>query len=193
MSPFEQALPEADCLLSTDFGHLCYTDSRAYHSPPLPLSVAFRRESDEEHLEPRFELPIPPGPNIVTARGYALIAARAAEFEALLAAAPTDDARKAALRDARYWRQRLVSAQVAPVPDGETVAIGTRATILRDGKPRTLEIVGHDESDPATDRIAFTAPLARALLGCAVGDEAELAGAAISITAIEVVVPEREG
>ena len=30
------------------------------------MSVAFRRESDEEHLEPKFELPIPPGPNYVT-------------------------------------------------------------------------------------------------------------------------------
>ena len=37
------------------------------------MSVAFRRESDEEHKEPRFELPIPPGPNLVTARGLKLI------------------------------------------------------------------------------------------------------------------------
>ena len=27
------------------------------------MSVAFRRESDEEHLEPIFEIPLPPGPN----------------------------------------------------------------------------------------------------------------------------------
>ena len=33
------------------------------------MSVAFRRESDDEHMEPKFELPIPPGPNWVTARG----------------------------------------------------------------------------------------------------------------------------
>ena len=45
------------------------------------MSVAFCRESDEEHLEPKFELPIPPGPNLVTPRGLALI-------EALDAAAP---------------------------------------------------------------------------------------------------------
>lgn len=37
------------------------------------MSVAFRRESDDEHLEPVFELPIPPGPNLVTERGLALI------------------------------------------------------------------------------------------------------------------------
>ena len=37
------------------------------------MSVAFRREGDDEHLEPKFEIPIPPGPNLVTARGAALI------------------------------------------------------------------------------------------------------------------------
>ena len=37
------------------------------------MSVAFRRDSDEEHLEPKFELPVPVGPNLVTARGLALI------------------------------------------------------------------------------------------------------------------------
>ena len=33
------------------------------------MSVAFRRESDEEHKEPRFEIPIPVGPNLVTPAG----------------------------------------------------------------------------------------------------------------------------
>ena len=27
------------------------------------MSVAFRRESDEEHKEPKFEIPLPSGPN----------------------------------------------------------------------------------------------------------------------------------
>ena len=40
------------------------------------MSVAFRRESDEEHLEPKFELPIPPGPNFVTPGGLAQIEGR---------------------------------------------------------------------------------------------------------------------
>jgi hypothetical protein len=51
------------------------------------MSVAFRRESDDEHLEPRFELPIPPGPNLVTTRGRALIDERVADLESALAAA----------------------------------------------------------------------------------------------------------
>jgi hypothetical protein len=49
------------------------------------MSVAFRRESDEEHLEPRFELPIPSGPNLVTQRGLQLIRERVDELEALAA------------------------------------------------------------------------------------------------------------
>ena len=153
------------------------------------MSVAFRRDSDEEHLEPRFELPIPPGPNLVTPRGYALIEARNAELEQRLSTELTEEDRKAVLRDARYWRSRLASAQPAPLPDGETVAIGTRVTFRREGKTRTLDIVGHDESDPASDRIAFSAPLARALLGCAVGDEADMPGAAAVVVIAITIAP----
>lgn len=152
------------------------------------MSVAFRRDCDEEHLEPRFELPIPPGPNLVTPRGYGLIAARVAELEAGLAGDLGDDERKALLRDARYWRSRLTSAQVMPPPSGDTVAIGTRVTIDRDGQTRTYEIVGHDESDPGSDRIAFTSPLARALIGAEVGQACEFPNSdePITVTAIAV-------
>jgi len=138
------------------------------------MSVAFRRESDEEHLEPRFELPIPPGPNLVTARGFALIEARLAEVEARLATALVEEERKTVLRDARYWRHQLTSAQVVPVPDGETVAIGTVVTIDQDdGNQRRIEIVGHDEADPQAGKLVFSAPLARALIGAEVGEEVE--------------------
>lgn len=153
------------------------------------MSVAFRRESDEEHLEPKFELPIPPGPNLVTERGYAMIEARNAALERELAAETDEERRKKILRDLRYWRSRLASAQVAPLPTGETVAFGTRVAFERDGKQHRLDIVGHDESDPGSDRIAFSAPLARALIGAEAGDEVELAGAdaAINVLAIEPI------
>jgi transcription elongation GreA/GreB family factor len=152
------------------------------------MSVAFRRDSDEEHLEPKFELPLPPGQNLVTARGYALIEERNAELEQMLATELAEDQRKSVLRDARYWRSRLASAHLAPLPDGDTVAIGTRVTIVRDGRTRTFDIVGHDESDPAGDRIAFSAPLSRALLGCLAGTEVDVPGtsAPVLITAIAI-------
>ena len=152
------------------------------------MSVAFRRESDEEHLEPRFELPIPPGPNLVTPRGLELIRARNEELEASLESPLSEEDRKAVLRDARYWRQRLASAELGPLADGTEVAFGTRVTFVRDGRTYVLDLVGHDESEPAANRIAFTAPLARALIGATVGDEVEFAGTdePIVITAIEV-------
>lgn len=141
------------------------------------MSVAFRRESDEEHLEPRFELPIPPGPNLVTARGFEQIRARNEEIETALEGPLSEDERKSVLRDARYWRQRLASAELAPPPDGDRVAFGTRVTFVRDGNVRTLDLVGHDESEPSANRISFIAPLARALIGAEVGDEVDFEGA----------------
>ena len=152
------------------------------------MSVAFRRESDEEHLEPKFELPIPPGPNLVTSRGLALIEARNSELEAAVDAA-TPELLPALQRDLRYWRTRLATAQIAPAPSGTIVAFGAKVTIEQDGKARTLDLVGHDESDPAASRIAFTAPLAKALIGSEIGDEIDPPGPGgmITIVAIEAL------
>ena len=154
------------------------------------MSVAFRRDSEEEHLEPRFELPVPPGPNLVTDRGLRQIQERHDSVEASLLSELSEDERKALLREARYWRHRLASAQLAPHPDGERVAIGTRVSFLQDGRARTIDVVGHDESEPAAGRIAFTAPLARALLNAEVGDEVEFAGSSepLRITSIQISV-----
>jgi transcription elongation GreA/GreB family factor len=142
------------------------------------MSVAFRRDSDEEHLEPRFELPLPPGPNLVTPHGYALIEARNAALEEALAAAPDEEARKVVLRDRRYWSSRLATAQIVPTPSTDKVAVGSRVTFLQGGTERTLEIVGHDETDPAAGLLSFGAPLARALLGAEVGEEVDVPGLA---------------
>ncbi|WP_413061081.1 GreA/GreB family elongation factor [Sphingomonas carotinifaciens] len=145
------------------------------------MSVAFRRESDEEHLEPKFELPIPPGPNLVTPRGLALIRDRVADLERQIAAAPAD-ARDALKRDLRYWNTRAATAELAPPPGSDEAGIGTRVRFRLNGQSRTLEIVGHDEADPAADRIAFSAPLARALIGAIPGEQLDFAGRADAIT-----------
>jgi transcription elongation GreA/GreB family factor len=151
------------------------------------MSVAFRRESDEEHLEPKFELPIPPGPNFVTPTGLARIEARVAELESQLAQGGTEEAVKALRRDLRYWHQRQSSAQPAPVPAPGTVGIGSRVTFTLRDKRQALIITGHDEADPAAGRITFASPLARALLGKQAGDFADFAGEedAIEIEAID--------
>ncbi len=150
------------------------------------MSVAFRRESDEEHLEPKFELPFPPGPNLVTPRGLALIEARNTELAAAIAAESTPEQLLVLQRDLRYWRARLTTAQIAPPPSGDIVALGTTITIEQDGKTRVLEIVGHDESEPAAGRVAFTAPLAKALIGSEIGEEIDPPGAGGPITIISI-------
>ncbi len=152
------------------------------------MSVAFRRDSDEEHLEPKFELPLPPGPNLVTARGLALIEARTAELEAAVTTAAPAQLPELQ-RDLRYWHARQATALLAPSPLGTIVAFGTKVTIEQDGKGRTLDLVGHDESDPAAGRIAFTAPLARTLIGSEIGDEIDSPGPGgpVTIVAIEAL------
>lgn len=150
------------------------------------MSVAFRRESDEEHLEPKFELPIPLGRNLVTARGLDLITAKVTELEAALPPASLADARKAALRDLRYWRQRLATAELRPAPTGDKVEFGSCVTYRLRGKDNTVTIVGHDEADPANHLLSFLAPLCRAMLGAQVGDELDFGGteAALEVVAL---------
>lgn len=158
------------------------------------MSVAFRRDSDEEHKEPRFELPIPVGPNLVTARGLAGIEARVAELEALVAAESPQAELEPAKRELRYWRTRLATARLAPPPAGDEVAFGTRVTFRQDGAMRSLEIVGDDEADPAAGRISFSAPLARALIGAGAGDRVDFAGRQDVLEVIEIApleAPER--
>ena len=140
------------------------------------MSVAFRRESDEEHLEPRFELPIPLGPNLVTARGLALLEARVAELEAAMPALADEAERKAAQRDLRYWRTRLATAELTEPGSCEVVGFGCRVELKVNGKPRTIELVGHDEADPAGGKLAFTAPRCRAVMGAEVGDLVDFGG-----------------
>lgn len=134
------------------------------------MSVAFRRESDDEHLEPTFELPLPPGPNLVTSRGRALIEQRIGELEGEVARADDAEAAKKLRRDLRYWQTRRATAvQTAPRADG-AVGFGNRVTFRLAGKEREVTLVGDDEADPAAGTIAFSAPLARALMGAEAGE-----------------------
>lgn len=157
------------------------------------MSVAFRRESDDEHLEPKFEIPIPPGPNLVTARGMTLIVQRVADLEAQIHALAEGGAEQASIdpvkRDLRYWQTRQVTAELVPVPSGDTVEIGTCVTFRHNGKTRELAIVGDDEADPAAGLVSFSAPLARALMHAEVGEMLAFAGRedALKVLAISVL------
>ncbi|KQM13030.1 GreA/GreB family elongation factor [Novosphingobium sp. Leaf2] len=150
------------------------------------MSVAFRRESDEEHLEPKFEVPIPPGPNLVTPRGMEIIGERIAALEGALENAVDEAAANSAKRDLRYWRARLSTADVQTPASCETVHFGCKVAFTLNGKAREITIVGHDEADPANGLLAFTAPLARAMMGASPGDIVDFNGRedAIAIVAI---------
>jgi transcription elongation GreA/GreB family factor len=152
------------------------------------MSVAFRRDGDEEHLEPKFEIPIPAGPNLVTARGLALIGERVAELEAQVAQGGAEEAINAVKRELRYWQTRQITAELAPIPSGATVEFGTTVVFLLNGKQRTLSIVGDDEADPANGFIAFSAPLSRALLGAEKGELLPFGGKDDAIEVLAVTV-----
>jgi transcription elongation GreA/GreB family factor len=153
------------------------------------MSVAFRRDSDEEHLEPKFELPIPPGPNLVTPRGLALIGERVAALEAQIAATLDEAARAPLQRDLRYWRARQVSAELAPVPAGDRVEFGVAVTLVLKDAEKTFRIVGDDEADPGAGLLSFNAPLARAMLGAEPGDVLPFAGEDDAIEVVAVSLP----
>lgn len=150
------------------------------------MSVAFRRESDEEHKEPKFEIPLPAGPNLVTARGLALTEAKVVELEAAIAAEAEDEPREVLRRELRYWNTRRTTAEIAPPPEEGVVGIGSRVRIRLAGKERVIDVVGNDEADPHADRLAFSAPLANALLGAEEGERIDFNGRAEAIEILEV-------
>ena len=158
------------------------------------MSVAFTREEDLEATAADLpDRPISLAPNLVTPEGLARIEAALAEARAAYAAAQAKGDIEAdrtpmarAARDLRYWSARRASAQlVETVPDGR-VRFGGSVTLEReDGRRQTWRIVGEDEADPAAGSVSHVSPLARALLGKAVGDEAEIAGQSVEIVAVD--------
>lgn len=60
------------------------------------------------------------------------------------------------------------------------------------GKEKRVAIVGDDEAEPAEGRIAFSAPLARAMMDAEEGESVDFGGkpGAIMILAIEAILEE---
>jgi transcription elongation factor GreB len=150
----------------------------------LGVSKAFTKEETDDVpvVLPR-RAPLPDGvPNYVTPAGLAAYRTELAELKderAALGAAASDDSeltRKQAIAHARITEleARLAAAQLVEVAEEprDLVRFGARVTV-RDANRREhcYQIVGVDEADPANGRIAFVAPIARALLGRRLGDE----------------------
>jgi transcription elongation GreA/GreB family factor len=158
------------------------------------MSVAFTKEGDLEATAADLpDRPISPHPNLVTRTGLDRIEAElAAAREAYAAAREAGEvqsdrtAMARATRDLRYWSARRASAQlVEPPAGGGTLTFGGEVTLERDdGAARRYRIVGEDEADPAAGSVSYVSPLARALLGKAVGDTAIIAGHEYEIVAI---------
>ncbi|MBL9046370.1 MAG: GreA/GreB family elongation factor [Tabrizicola sp.] len=143
------------------------------------MSRAFVNEDVGNDRPDLPELPVPPGPNIVTPRGLATLRSRITQRQVDLAALKSRADRldklpeAAAERDLRWLEARLKAAVVIDPADHDLteVAFGLAVTVAdEDGRETTYEIVGEDEADAPRHRIAPNSPLARALLGAQVGD-----------------------
>lgn len=163
------------------------------------MSRAFVKEGDGA-LDPLPDLPVSPHPNYVTPAGLAALQSRLRETQLRLAAlkARTDRLDKlpeaAAERDIRYIEARLRSAiLIDPAVQPLThAAFGHAVTVAdEDGHETTYTIVGEDEADPARGLIAPHAPLARALIGAAVGDSVtwRKPSGAVSLEIVKIARP----
>lgn len=149
------------------------------------MSRGFVREDDQE--EPVFippRAPIPEGmDNLVTPRGLKLLQEEHGQLEKerLSVQAEEGPARRRELAEIN-GRLALLEARIASArlvePDGRPtgeVRFGATVTFRitdgpQQGVERTFTLVGVDEARIAEGRIAFTAPIAQALLGRAVGE-----------------------
>ena len=84
-------------------------------------------------------------------------------------------------RDLRYWHTRRTTAALTSAPEDGTAGFGTVVEIVMGGRTRRIAIVGDDEADPASDRLAYCAPLARALMTAEPGDMLAFGGRADAI------------
>ena len=160
---------------------------RAYSRP---MSRAFVKEQDGavagEELPDRL---ISPHRNLVTREGLRQIEAEVARLQKDYADAQVAhdrDALSTVARDLRYWSARLANAEViAPPTTLKEVHFGSKVTVARgDGRRQTYRIVGEDEADPAHGTLSYVSPLAKALMGRAVGDVVTVASVDAEIVEI---------
>ncbi|CAN5213412.1 transcription elongation factor GreA [soil metagenome] len=154
------------------------------------MSRAFVKEQDgEDAVEDLPERPVSTHPNAVTPRGLVLIDEEIDRLRKVLAHAQHETDRAGisrASRDLRYWTQRRSTAQLIESPKNPTeVTFGTLVEIERtDGRKQSFAIVGEDEANLEQGLIAYTTPLARALIGARAGDTVEAPGGKAEIVAI---------
>ena len=130
---------------------------------------------------------ISPHPNLVTRRGLRLIEAQDRRVRASAGGGSRRRDARAALPGSCATGPRG-SARLgsrSPRRATQSVRFGTTVTGMReDGREVTFAIVGEDEAEPEAGRIAWTAPVARALLGGEPGEVRRLPKGELEIVAI---------
>lgn len=71
-------------------------------------------------------------------------------------------------------QERLKQAIVIEKSNDGTIQIGSTVDLEIDGKARTFEVVGEQETDPTRGRISFKSPLGRELLNHREGEELKM-------------------
>ncbi|WPE22314.1 transcription elongation factor GreA [Shinella zoogloeoides] len=159
------------------------------------MSVAFvKEESAETAAETQLpDRPVSPHPNLVTETGLKALESQLQEareaYEAANAIEDINERRRqlaGPVRDLRYLSERLRTAQLVPAPaTNDAVAFGSTVTFNRDdGRVQTYRIVGEDEADPKAGSISYVSPVARLLMGKAVGDVVTMGGQELEIEKI---------
>ncbi|TCL73982.1 transcription elongation factor GreA [Rhizobium sp. BK251] len=159
------------------------------------MSTAFVKEESAETAAETVlpDRPISAHPNLVTEAGLKALELQLQQArEAHGAASAIEDVnerrRQTAnpLRDMRYYAARLRTAQLMPQPtSSDIVAFGSTVTFSRDdGRVQKYRIVGEDEADPKAGTISFASPVARILMGKAVGEAVSVGDQEIEIIAI---------
>ncbi len=153
------------------------------------MNRAFVKESDQA-TEQLPERPISEHPNLVTARGLALLEARVRELEAerRLARGSGDASVLARIaRDLRYFQARRDSARlVTPLANSQQVRFGMRVLLrLADGAERSFQLVGEDEADPKAGLISYVSPLAKSLMGKGLGEQLAFGPQTAEIVAVD--------
>jgi transcription elongation factor GreB len=144
------------------------------------MSKAFTKDDDSglPPIVPR-RAPLPPTvPNYVTARGLSALREELVLLRTEHAATSARGDMPLAVALAERMSEleaRLTSAELVPTPQPapSEARFGATVTVRGDtGAERAYTIVGVDEADAGAGRIAFVAPLARALLGKRAGEAA---------------------
>ena len=134
------------------------------------MSRAFVREQDDAPVAgppPRTDS----RPNYVTHRGLVQLRERLGQAQQRLKMLGLTELERAwAQREHDWVQSRVASAIPVERAPRDEAGFGAIVEVASEGETRTWHIVGDDEADTRRGLVAWSSPLARALIGARVGD-----------------------